>query len=186
MTPPPPPSPAPRPRPRRPHLCRAPGGVGPTGPPPRLPTARDPRGLGGGDGPRGTAPQREDRAAEARGVCGEQREGASQGRFPPGVRAPSLTFSVADVRRRSLQHPLELRERQLRQVEQRPVALQERADYGEVGTRTRAARRSHRRRRCRRRRHFELEDGGGGGDGGGEGSWGAEKQQGNLTDDRRR
>lgn len=65
-----------------------------------------------------------------------------------------------------MQHPLELRERQLRQVEQRPVALQERADYGEVGTRTRAARRSHRRRRCRRRRHFELEDGGGGGDGG--------------------
>ena len=61
-----------------------------------------------------------------------------------------------------MQHPLQLGERQLRQVEQRPVALQEGADYGEVGARTRAARRSHSHRRCRRRRHFELEDGGGG------------------------
>lgn len=90
------------------------------------------------------------------------------GPLPAGRSGPSLTFPVADVPRRRLQHPLQLRERQLRQVEQRPVALQEGAHHGEVGARTRAARRSQRRRRCRRRRHFELEDGGGG-DGGVEG-----------------
>lgn len=92
------------------------------------------------------------------------------GPLPAGRSGPSPTFSVADVRRRRLQHSLQLGERQLRQIEQRPVALQEGAHYGEVGARTRAARRSHRRRRCRRRRHFELEDGGGG-DGGWRGSW---------------
>lgn len=92
------------------------------------------------------------------------------GPLPAGRSGPSLTFSTADVRRRRLQHPLQLGKRQLRKVEQRPVALQERAHYGEVGARTRAARRSHRGRRCcRRRRHFELEDGGGGDGGGVEG-----------------
>lgn len=87
------------------------------------------------------------------------------GPLPAGRSGPSLTFSVADVWRRRLQHPLQFRERQLRQIEQRPVALQEGAHYGEVWARTWAARRSHRRHCCRRRRHFELEDGGGG-DGG--------------------
>lgn len=92
------------------------GRVGPTGPPPRL-TARDPRGWAEETG---RAELRLSGRTEPRrpGVSVGSREGANQGRFPPGVRAPSLTFSVADVRRRSLQHPLRLRERQLRQVEQ--------------------------------------------------------------------
>lgn len=85
---------------------------------------------------------------EARVSVGSREKEQTRAAFPPGVRAPCLPSPLPtsgggagdETRLRAL------RERQLRQVEQRPVALQERADYGEVGTRTRAARRSHRRR----------------------------------------
>lgn len=87
MTPPrPKPTPSPR-LPRRPLGARPSGS---RGPPPRLLTARDPRGPGREERPGGAAPQGADRAAEAQGWCEEQKEEACQGRFPPGVRAPRL------------------------------------------------------------------------------------------------
>lgn len=146
--------------------------------PPLLPGIR---GAEPGPWRKGSRPQSPRRSTERQ---------SAPGPLPAGRSGRSLTFSVADVRRRRLQHPLQLGEGQLGQVQQRPVAFQEGADDGEVGARTRAARRSHRRRR-RRRRHFELEDGGGG-DGGErrrrreEFGGGAEGRQGRRADDRRR